>query len=90
MNGHGKVHELALLLPAAGALLLLPPILDIFDVPGTILGLPTLPVYIFLLWLALVLLGARMAFLLDRAAFPPGQNDATHIASDSDPPKGRS
>lgn len=50
-------------LPTFGALLLMPPFLNLFNREVTVFGLPLVAVYIFALWLALVigvfLLGRR-------------------------------
>jgi hypothetical protein len=44
-----------------GMLLFNYPILDLFNVPGTLLGVPVLYAYIFIAWAALIALMARMA-----------------------------
>lgn len=42
---------------AVGVLLLFPPLLGIFNRPGSLLGVPILPLYLFTVWGALLLTG---------------------------------
>jgi hypothetical protein len=42
---------------ALGVLLLYPPLLGIFNRPGSLLGIPILPLYLFTVWGALLLTG---------------------------------
>ena len=42
---------------AVGILLLYPPLLEIFNRPGSFLGIPILPFYLFAAWGALLLTG---------------------------------
>ena len=42
---------------AVGILLLYPPLLEIFNRPGSLLGIPILPLYLFTAWCALLLTG---------------------------------
>lgn len=41
----------------AGLVTLFPPLLGVFNRPGSLLGIPILPLYLFTAWTALVLLG---------------------------------
>lgn len=54
MNRLQRLKEAALLLPLAGFLLLVPPLLSIFGGRAQVFGLPLLPAYIFTLWLLLI------------------------------------
>jgi len=42
---------------AAGLVALFPPLLGVFNRPGSFLGIPILPLYLFTVWTALVLVG---------------------------------
>jgi hypothetical protein len=57
----GRLAERALVLTVATLVLLTPPILTIFDVPVTIVGIPLLHVYCFATWLIAIALGAWLA-----------------------------
>jgi hypothetical protein len=49
-------HRLAALF-VAGIVALFPPLLGAFNRPGSFLGIPILPLYLFTVWCVLVLLG---------------------------------
>lgn len=57
----GRYADRALVLTVATLILLTPPILSIFDVPVTILGVPLLHVYSFAVWLAAIGCGFLLA-----------------------------
>ena len=59
-------HRLAALF-AVGLLALFPPLLGAFNRPGSFLGIPILPLYLFTAWTVLVLLG----WLLSRGGNEP-------------------
>ncbi len=42
---------------AVGLIALFPPLLKAFNLPGSIMGIPVLPLYLFTVWGALVLVG---------------------------------
>lgn len=66
-------RDTATLLPIAAVILLMPPFILIFAIPGTIAGIPIIVVYLFLAWAGLVL----AAWLVARHVEPPdGGNDA--------------
>lgn len=44
-------------LSVLGLVALYPPLLGAFNRPGTLLGIPILPLYLFAIWTALVLVG---------------------------------
>ena len=66
--------ELRWILPVATAVLLLPPVLALFDTPRRLFGLPLLPLYIFAVWAAAIVLCAVAA---RRAASRPARPDRT-------------
>ena len=61
-------HDAALLLPVAGAIALLPPLIGFFGRPGTILELPMVVLYVFGLWIVLIAVAARLSKLLRHEA----------------------
>jgi hypothetical protein len=62
---NGGLAERALVLTVATLILLTPPILTIFDVPLTVIGIPLLQVYCFAVWLAAIALGGWLAKRMD-------------------------
>lgn len=62
MVNRQKIQDIAFILPAAGLLLLLPPILTLSANLGYLKGVPLLPIYLFTIWFALIL----AAFLVTR------------------------
>lgn len=68
-----KVREAALILPAIGVLLLTPPFAQVFAIDSRILGVPTVVVYVFSIWLGLIVIARRLAVLLspDEPPHPP-------------------
>jgi len=59
-----KVREAALVLPFIGFLLLTPPFAKIFGIDSRILGVPTVVVYVFAIWLSLIVIARRLAAIL--------------------------
>jgi hypothetical protein len=60
-----RLAERALALTVATLILLTPPILTIFGLPVTVAGIPFLYVYCFVVWLAAIALGGRLAKRMD-------------------------
>ena len=64
MASRRKLENAALALLVFGAVLIVPPILSIFNVPVRILGVPLVVMYLFMVWITLVgvtlLLSRRM------------------------------
>jgi hypothetical protein len=60
-----------------GALLLLPPLLAIFNRPRRVLGVPVLYLYLFLAWAALIGLTAAVARRAGAAQSRGGSNSAS-------------
>jgi hypothetical protein len=60
MNRPGLTSERLAALAALGAVLLTPPFLGIFNVPRLMLGVPLLALYLFLAWLVVIGLVARI------------------------------
>jgi putative effector of murein hydrolase LrgA (UPF0299 family) len=49
-----RLETTALVLPVFGALLFVPPLLGVFNVPVTIFGIPVVAIYMFSVWLGLI------------------------------------
>lgn len=64
MAGRRKLENAALALLVFGALLMVQPILNIFNVPVRLFGVPLVVIYLFMVWITLVgvtlLLSRRM------------------------------
>lgn len=64
MPDRRKLENAALVVPVFGAVLMVPPLISVFDVPVTIFGAPLETVYLFAVWVALIgitaLLSRRM------------------------------
>ena len=58
---------MAVLLPLAGAFLLLPPFIRVFTGGGSLFGIPTIVAYLFGVWAALILLARLIALRLGRS-----------------------
>lgn len=56
-----KVRDLSILLPLAGVLLLMSPVLQVFNSLTPIFGIPLIVLYIFGVWLGLIILGAWLS-----------------------------
>lgn len=56
-----KVRDLSVLLPLAGVLLLMSPVLQVFNSLTLIIGIPVIVLYIFGVWLGLIVLGAWLS-----------------------------
>jgi hypothetical protein len=63
MQAPGRTRELLVALFLLGALLLVPPLLIIFNKATRILGVPTLYLYLFAVWTALI---ALVALVVER------------------------
>lgn len=57
-----RVRLIAFFLPIVGLLLIMPPIVFIFDRPGTLFGVPNIIAFLFAVWLAMIV----ASFLLQR------------------------
>ena len=79
-DGQG-FRDLAVMLPIAAALLLMPPLIRIFATPGTLGGIPWIVVYIFAVWAAVIVIAFAVA---RHARQAPGGNP-----EDSSDPAGR-
>jgi hypothetical protein len=62
--GARKVRDAAVILPLIGYLMLTPPFADIFAVDSRILGVPTVVVYVFSIWVGLIVIAWRLAVRL--------------------------
>jgi len=57
-----KARDRAIILPLIGLLLLIPPMAQVFEIPGRLNGLPFIWLYVFVVWAALI----AGAFLLSK------------------------
>ncbi len=74
----GRVKDLATLMPWVGLFLFTPPVLFLFHPGTTIFGVPLLPVYLFIMWLALILTSRKLTeHLVDE--FDPSHNSREGI-----------
>ena len=74
MGADARLSDRAFALTVATFILLTPPIVTIFDVSVTVLGVPLLHVYCFAIWLAAIVAGALLAHRMggeDPAEAPP-------------------
>ncbi|MCC6870363.1 MAG: hypothetical protein IT522_16215 [Burkholderiales bacterium] len=76
-----RLRDAAVLLPAIGTFLFLPPAITLFVGGGTIAGVPLIVVYLFGLWLALI---AGAALIARRLADPPSPAPAAPAAPPTD------
>jgi len=71
MNRHSRTSERLVGLFLLGTVLLVPPVLLVFNRPMRVLGIPTLYLYLFVVWIVLIFLGRvlanRIAVELDAA-----------------------
>lgn len=70
-SGGQGYRDLAMALPVAAVLLLLPPLIRIFAAPAMLGGIPLIVVYIFAVWAGAILL----ALLVARHAHPASGDD---------------
>jgi hypothetical protein len=54
MPSRRRLETAALVLPVFGALLVVPPLLGVFNVPVTIGGIPLVAIYLFSIWIGLI------------------------------------
>ncbi len=57
-----RVQTAAFILPVFGALLCVPPLLSVFNVPATVIGIPLVAIYLFSVWIGLI----GITFVLSR------------------------
>lgn len=60
-----RLHDVAVLLPCVGLLLLMPPFIGLFSPRLTVLGIPVLVLYLFGVWALLIAAAAVLARRLD-------------------------
>jgi hypothetical protein len=68
-RGH-RTRDAALVLPLAGAALVLPPVVNLFVADLTVFGVPLLAVYLFGVWATLIVGAALLARRLRRDPGP--------------------
>ena len=71
-----KLQDLVRLLPVAAIVLFAPPLLQVFA-GGTVFGMPSLAIYLFLTWLVLIILGGMLSRRLAQLenTQPPPESD---------------
>lgn len=79
-RGGRRSGSILIALAGAGLLLLNFPLLLIWDRPGTILGLPRLPVLLFLIWAGLI---AALAWVSE-ARTRPNRDSSLHTLPEED------
>lgn len=55
MNTPRRIRLIAFFLPIAGLILLMPPMVFVFDRPGTLFGIPIIIAFLFFVWLSMIL-----------------------------------
>lgn len=65
MHRQGERHQRLVAIFVLGLMLLLPPLLLVFNRPATVLGIPVLYLYLFFTWAGLIALGAIAVRNLD-------------------------
>lgn len=81
------VRDAAVLLPLGGALLFLPPYVQVFDQGAMVFGVPLLHVYLFGIWFAGIVLTALLSRRLARRLGEPAGEDGQD-AGPGEPPAG--
>jgi hypothetical protein len=82
MHRKGERHQRLAAIFFLGLVLLLPPLLLVFNRPAMMLGIPILFLYLFLAWAGLIALGAAVAQSLDWDGTTPQRERAVpHEAS---------
>jgi hypothetical protein len=72
-----RQHDVAVLLPCIGLLLLMPPFIGLFSPRLMLFGIPLQVLYVFGVWAVLIVLAAVLARRLpEHAAEPPWRTDA--------------
>ncbi len=62
-----RLHDMAIVAPILGFVLLTPPIIGFFATEGTLFGAPTILIYLFVVWLGLILVAAILSRRLARS-----------------------
>ena len=70
-----RLQTAAVLLPVFGAMLFVPPLLGVFNVPATIIGIPVVAIYLFSVWIGLI----ALTFILSRRL---GRDDDSTTSGD--------
>jgi uncharacterized membrane protein YraQ (UPF0718 family) len=79
VRAEGRISDRAVVLTVVTFFLLTPPILNIFNLPALIFGIPLLHVYCFAVWLAAVACGGWLATRMAAQDGEPG--------ADGEPPE---
>jgi len=65
-----KTREAALIVPVLGFLLLTPPFAQVFSIDSSVLGVPTIVVYVFSVWIGLIVIAFWLSKRLSRSEPP--------------------
>ena len=76
MHRQGERHQRLVAIFVLGLVLLLPPLLLVFNRPAIVLGVPILHLYLFCAWAWLIALGAIATWKLDWGASAMPRNGA--------------
>lgn len=88
MKLRASKRDLAIILPFGALAIFLPPYLRVFDQPVAVLGIPLLPLAIFVAWLVGILLTLLLARRLTRASADDVEADRTSLSAGEDKPPG--
>ena len=80
MENRRRLETAALFLPLFGALLIVPPLIGVFNLPFAILGMPIVAIYLFAVWIGLIGATALLSRHLARQETTVGPHE------DEDPP----
>jgi hypothetical protein len=66
MAGRRRIETAALVLPIFGALLIVPPLIGVFNLPVALFGIPLIAIYLFAVWIGLIGATAMLSRRLGR------------------------
>jgi len=79
-----KKEEAAFIVPIFGALLLLPPLLNLFNTRTLLFGVPLEVLYLFLVWVLLIACAIVISASMPRAKSQGDERDAAPITSEGE------
>lgn len=77
MPGGRRLENAALVLPIFGALMIVPPLLGVFNTPILVAGVPLVAIYLFSVWIALIAITAVLSRRMRNAPNEPVRRDMT-------------
>lgn len=78
MEKRRRLETAALFLTVFGALLIVPPLIGVFNIPITIFGMPVVAIYLFAVWTGLIAATVLMSYKLaqeDEPSEGPSETD---------------